>query len=257
MHRSAAVCTNTRLLLVDNSPADLRLLVQLLQSQDFKISVALNGREACERALADPAPALILMDVSLPTMDGFTACRLLKKEYKTAAIPVIFVTASDALEERLKGFEAGGVDYVLKPYDPEEVLARVRVHLAKNSVHADDCLGAPANAITNDQALVNTATQYLAEHLADAPSRKQLARLMGINEKRLAQAFRSVQGKTIRDYLRDDRIRRARILLNDDELTIAEIAENLGFSSSANFATAFRLQTGCSPMGFRRDSGKR
>lgn len=261
-----------RLLLVDDSPADLRLLVQLLNHENFKLMVALDGRQAYERATTQSPPDVILMDVSMPRVDGYATCRLLKGNPRTAHIPVIFVTASAGLHERLKGFDAGAADYVLKPYNPEEVLARVRVHLqiaqrataqrAPDEVkHEPSPVLMPGASITqqlhlgsisHEQAIVNTTTQYLADHLSDAPSQKRLARLIGVNEKRLTNAFRTLLGKTIHDYLRDQRMERARTLLQDNSLTVAEIADQLGFSSPANFASAFRRQLGCSPVAFRR-----
>ncbi|OZI62083.1 response regulator transcription factor [Bordetella genomosp. 11] len=271
MTSSHAFKQGARLLLVDDSPADLRLLVQLLNHENFKLLVALDGRQAYERATTQPAPDVILMDVSMPRVDGYATCRLLKGDPRTAHIPVIFVTASSGLDERLKGFDAGAADYVLKPYNPEEVLARVRVQLqiaqraatphaevaAARDLSTQPIYGAGVAqprfaAISNEQAIVNTTTQYLVDHLSDAPSQKDLARLIGVNEKRLTHAFRSLLGKTIHDYLRDQRMEKARALLQDGSLTVAEIADQLGFSSPANFASAFRRQLGCSPVAFRR-----
>ncbi|WP_427183918.1 response regulator [Bordetella bronchialis] len=271
MTSSQATKQAARLLLVDDSPADLRLLVQLLNQEGFKLLVALDGKQAYERAMVQPLPDVILMDISMPKADGYTTCRLLKANPRTAHIPVIFVTASAGLDERLKGFDVGGADYVLKPYNPEEVLARVRVQLqmkrraaasqlsppamqetATSGAHASTDTKPHTAAISNDQAIVNTTTQYLTDHLSDAPSQKHLARLIGVNEKRLTHAFRTLLGKTIHDYLRDQRMERARTLLQDYSLTIAEIADQLGFSSPANFASAFRRQLGCSPVAFRR-----
>ncbi|WP_083228937.1 response regulator transcription factor [Bordetella sp. H567] len=276
MTSSHAMKQGGRLLLVDDSPADLRLLVQLLNHENFKLMVALDGKQAYERATAQPAPDVILMDVSMPRVDGYATCRLLKGNPRTAHIPVIFITASASLDERLKGFDAGAADYVPKPYNPEEVLARVRVQLQKAQRATVPCTAPetkhhhpPANtpgasvdqalrfpSISNEQAIVNTTRQYLADHLSDAPSQKRLARLIGVNEKRLTNAFRSLLGKTIHDYLRDQRMEKARTLLQDCSLTVAEIADQLGFSSPANFASAFRRQLGCSPVAFRRHLGE-
>jgi DNA-binding response OmpR family regulator len=275
MSNSQALKQSSRLLLVDDSPADLRLLVQLLNQENFKLMVALDGKQAYERAMAQPAPDAILLDVSMPRLDGYATCRMLKENPRTSSIPVIFITASASLDERLKGFDVGAADYVLKPYNPEEVLARVRVQLQRTGRApigdaTRDPIEYPWRSITrrsatlitgfmgsssNDQAIVNTTTQYLVDHLSDAPSQKHLARLIGVNEKRLTNAFRTLLGKTIHDYLRDQRMDRARMLLEDGTLTVAEISDQLGFSSPANFASAFRRQLGCSPVAFRQRLG--
>ena len=117
-----------RILLVDDSPDDLRLLSEMLRVGRFRLIVAGDGRQGYQRALSHQ-PDLILMDVSMPNLDGFTACRLLKADPATRHIPVIFLTAKNAPEERLQGFRLGGVDYVSKPFLAEEVIARIRIHL--------------------------------------------------------------------------------------------------------------------------------
>jgi DNA-binding response OmpR family regulator len=262
----------SRLLLIDDSPADLRLLVQLLRQENFNLMVALNGKQGYDRAVADPPPDAILLDASMPRLDGYATCRMLKENPRTAHIPVLFVTASVTLDERLKGFGAGAVDYVTKPYNPEDVLARIRVQLQRRQepqepdagsqislpgvANPDSAsgprLGARSLPISNEHAIVNATTQYLSEHLCDAPSQKLLARLIGVNEKRLTHAFRMLLGKTVHDFLRDQRMDKARALLQDRSLTVAEIADQLGFSSAANFASAFRRELGCSPVAFRK-----
>jgi DNA-binding response OmpR family regulator len=239
------------LLVADDNLADLRLLVRLLQNENFDITVALEGRHAYERALTPLPPELILLDVAMPGMDGLATCRLLKSNPKTNTIPVIFITASNSLGERLGGFDAGGVDYILKPYDPADVLARVRVHLGER--HTATPAGAPAEpTLSRQDALVNAAVQYLTHHMSAPPTQKELAKLMDISEKQLAKSFRLRLGKTMNEFLRDERIRTAQHHLASTAATIAEIADHLGFSSAANFATAFRLRVGQSPIEFRK-----
>src|SRR5512141_186006 len=116
------------ILLVDDSPDELRLLSDMLRAGRFRLIVASDGRQGYQRAVSR-LPDLILMDVSMPELDGFTACRLLKADPATRHIPVIFLTAKNAPEERLNGFRLGGIDYVSKPFLAEEVIARIRIHL--------------------------------------------------------------------------------------------------------------------------------
>lgn len=118
---------NTILVIDDNSD-NLRLLAAILEESQYKIRLAPNG----ERALATihkEAPDLILLDVMMPDMDGFEVCRLLKADQETTGIPVIFISALDETIDKVKAFSMGGVDYITKPFKPEEVLARVRTHL--------------------------------------------------------------------------------------------------------------------------------
>jgi diguanylate cyclase (GGDEF)-like protein/PAS domain S-box-containing protein len=117
-----------RLLIVDDNPVNLSVVVEHLEDSGYEVLVALDGQEALKRA-AYSRPDLILLDVMMPGIDGFETCRRLKQQMATAEIPVIFMTALDDVADKVAAFQAGGVDYVSKPFQPEELLARVRTHL--------------------------------------------------------------------------------------------------------------------------------
>lgn len=116
------------ILVVDDHPQNLQLLSQVLLAKGWEILVATDGEMALEQA-EYAQPDLILLDVMMPNLDGFETCRRLKASPALQEIPVIFMTALDETTDRLRGFAVGGVDYILKPYQPEEVLARIEVHL--------------------------------------------------------------------------------------------------------------------------------
>ena len=116
------------ILIVDDEPANLAVVANYLANSGFQIKVALTGEKGLELARQIP-PDLILLDVRLPGMDGFEVCRCLKADERTRAVPVIFMTIVTNMEGKIKGFDAGGVDYIIKPFQAEEVLARVRTHL--------------------------------------------------------------------------------------------------------------------------------
>jgi diguanylate cyclase (GGDEF)-like protein/PAS domain S-box-containing protein len=116
------------ILIVDDNPINLGVVVDHLESRGFEVAVALGGEEAVERA-AFLIPDLILLDVMMPGIDGFEACRRLKARPETADIPVIFMTALADVSDKVAAFAAGGVDYVSKPFQVEELLARVNTHL--------------------------------------------------------------------------------------------------------------------------------
>ncbi|MDT8438302.1 MAG: two-component system response regulator [Wenzhouxiangellaceae bacterium] len=117
------------LLVVDDVPENLALLGESL-AEDFRVRVANSGARALEVADSDPRPDLILLDIMMPEMDGYEVLARLKRNPRTAEIPVIFVTAMDALEDERRGLELGAVDYITKPIRPAIVQARVRNHLA-------------------------------------------------------------------------------------------------------------------------------
>ncbi len=116
------------LLIVDDEPANLALLRQVLAAE-YPLAFARSGAEALAAA-AKHAPALILLDIRMPDMDGYTVCRRLKSDPATAQIPVIFVTGLADVGDETAGFEAGAVDYIVKPVSPPIVRARVRTHLS-------------------------------------------------------------------------------------------------------------------------------
>ena len=117
-----------RVLLVDDQPANLDVLCELLEAAQYHISMVPSGSLALKIA-AQSQPDLILLDVVMPEMDGHEVCRRLKADDKTQAIPVIFITGQDLKEDILAGFQVGGVDYITKPFQDEEVLVRVQTHV--------------------------------------------------------------------------------------------------------------------------------
>lgn len=121
--------TKANILVVDDTPANLRLLSGMLADKGYKVRPVINGQMALTAAQAAP-PDLILLDINMPEMNGYEVCERLKADAKTREIPIIFISALDAIEDKVKAFNVGGLDYVTKPFQFEEVLARVETHLA-------------------------------------------------------------------------------------------------------------------------------
>lgn len=116
-------------LVVDDIADNIDLLLEILKD-DYKVKVALNGEDALEVVDSSDPPDIVLMDVMMPGMDGYEACRQMKLNMKSRCIPVVFVTAKGDEEDETHGFELGAVDYITKPINPAIVQARVRTHLA-------------------------------------------------------------------------------------------------------------------------------
>lgn len=119
------------ILAIDDTPASLKLLADLLAEEGYQVRAALSGELALNAAINNP-PELVLLDICMPGMDGFEVCRQLKANPKTQGIPVIFVSAISETVEKVQGFELGAVDFVTKPFQREELVARVRTHLEFN-----------------------------------------------------------------------------------------------------------------------------
>lgn len=121
--------TNHDILIVDDTPANLRLLTHMLTERGFKVRAVVNGRRALAAARS-AAPDLVLLDIKMPGMSGFEVCEELKRDAQTCDVPIIFISALDEVADKLNAFQAGGVDYITKPFQLEEVLVRVETHLA-------------------------------------------------------------------------------------------------------------------------------
>lgn len=128
------LAAETNILIVDDTPDNLRLLAKILEFQGYTVRKALNGRMALQGVHRDP-PDLILLDINMPEMNGYEVCQQLKASEETAQIPVIFISALERLEDKVRAFELGGVDYITKPFQEQEVLVRVKNQLLIQQQH--------------------------------------------------------------------------------------------------------------------------
>lgn len=117
------------ILIVDDTPENLRVLGDMLELQGYEVLVSTNGLDALENARSKPEPDLILLDIMMPDIDGYEVCRRLKANTETSTIPVIFISALGLSDQKIHAFRDGAVDYITKPFQVEEVLARVNTHL--------------------------------------------------------------------------------------------------------------------------------
>ncbi|MBU2629903.1 MAG: response regulator, partial [Proteobacteria bacterium] len=116
------------ILAVDDKPQNLQFLGKLLSDNGYEVGMAQNGQQALNFVKKNE-PDLILLDIMMPDMDGYEVCRHLKADFSLRHIPVIFLTAKTDSTDIVKGFDTGGVDYVTKPFNSAELLARIRTHI--------------------------------------------------------------------------------------------------------------------------------
>jgi adenylate cyclase len=147
------------LLLVDDSPVNIRILVALLKS-DFDLQVAADGAAALEICASPRHIDLILLDLMMPGIDGFEVCSRLKAMETRRQVPVIFLTASSDIKDIVRAFELGAVDYVAKPFNKHELLARVTTHLTLDRLHRE-----------NEQLLLNVLPATIANRLKSGEQR--------------------------------------------------------------------------------------
>ncbi len=139
------------ILIVDDALANLRILINILSEQGYQVRPASSGRQALSTALAK-SPDLILLDIKMPDMDGYKVCKYLKADERTRDIPIIFISALNELLDKVKAFSIGGVDYITKPFQFEEVLARVKTHIALRNLQKQ--------AEAREQALKQSQQEY-------------------------------------------------------------------------------------------------
>ena len=120
--------SNSKILIVDDNPNNLKVLSGTLEHCNWNILVAIDGESAIEQAKYTQ-PDLIFLDIMMPVMDGFSACKILKNTIETCEIPIIFMTSLSDTLDKVKGFDLGAVDYITKPFDRDEVIARAKTHL--------------------------------------------------------------------------------------------------------------------------------
>lgn len=248
--RPFSVLQGARILVADDAMAERNLLGSYLHQKGCRVFMASDGRDALMKALT-VRPDVVLMDIQMPVCDGLTACRLLKQEAATRHLPVVFITSAVLPEQRVEGLRVGAIDYVTKPFNFEEVLLRLSIHLADRQVEIDPG-PAPASVKPLDQTLFMLAQPLLLRNLARTTDPNEIARMLNCNARRLNEAFRRCVGVTMLEYQREQRMKEATQLLTQTALEVRDIALQLGFTSGANFATAFKERFSISPSDYRR-----
>lgn len=249
-------------------------MVTELNALGFETLIARDGVDGLLKAERG-RPDLILLDILMPGLDGYETCRRLKAAPATHPIPVVFLSALCETEQKLKGFDAGCVDYITKPFDEREVLARVSAHLKQQRLFAhmadqlepshleQTILGTgeetdAGKATTSDVAeqsglrFVYRAIDILRNEMADPPGLIELAHRVGTNQTKLGRAFQDYLGMSPFEYLREQRLVRAQTLLTTTDCQIQQIAEAIGFKRPGDFATAFKQRFGITPREYRK-----
>lgn len=252
------------ILVIDDDPREIRLLSEMLRPEGYRLFAALGGEEGFKRALEHP-PALVLLDLNMPGLDGQATCKLFKGAPQLSAIPVIFLTGSGLLEDKLRAFSHGAVDYITKPFSAQEVVARLRVHLRlrpregvpEMPVQTPGAMGVSADMPFQDvgERMVREAQAILLRDLCATLNLVDLAHAVGTNERRLTEEFRRHTGMAVFEYLRQERYRAACDMLLHSELNVGSIAMAVGFQSVASFSFSFRKYCGLTPTQYRQSLG--
>lgn len=240
-----------RVLLIDSASEALRALIGAAPKAQVATQIAKDSDHGYRKAVSQ-RPDAILLNISAQN-GGLATLRKLKANPLTHAIPVMTIVEQMNACERLEIFRAGAIDCIPSPVLPEELLTRLNIHLGQQpGAMPQETDGQPVST-NEDDILVNAARRYISDHLRTIANTRMIAIELGISDRRLVEAFRARLDTTPFEYLRSERMEMAKDLLRTTTLNQTAIAEEIGYSSAANFSTAFREFTGLTPAAYRRE----
>ena len=248
------------LALVVDDNEDLVAFMKDSLSLYFRIQSASNGREAWQK-VPELMPDIIVSDVMMPEMDGNELCRWVKTDKRTSDIPMILLTARQAVEDKLEGLTIGADDYVTKPFNVEILILRMRklIDLSKRRKTKSLIDPEPSEiAITSlDEKLVENAIKYVEANIARCDlSVEELSRGLGMSRVHLYKKLLQITGKTPIEFIRVIRLKRAAQMLRESQQNVSEIAYQLGFNNPKYFSKYFKDEFGVLPSVYQEREGK-
>ena len=251
------------LLLIVEDNADLRKHMRSYMAKSYRIVEAVNGEAGIQLAV-DSIPDILITDVMMPRIDGFEVCRRLKADERTSHIPIILLTAKAGSDQKLEGLETGADDYITKPFDSQELLARAKNLIEQRRklreiFRREGSFRLQEFAVTStDERFLKRAFETVQQHLSEQGFKTEtFARQMFMSRMQLHRKIRALTDLSPGEFVRRVRMERASQLLKHHAGTVAEIGYQVGYEDSSRFAEAFRIQFGVLPSEFRKDKGGR
>jgi CheY-like chemotaxis protein len=250
------------LLVVEDNP-DMRLYIRGILGQDYRMLEGGSGKQGLEKAL-EHVPDLVLTDVMMPEMDGFELTRRLKTDERTSHIPIILLTARAGMESRIEGLETGADDFITKPFDPQELMVRIR-NLIQQRKKLQEKLTrmirrSGIGQITEmdveaypsiDRKFLQKVTTYILDHLPDAElDVESLSEATFLSSRQLHRKIIALTGDTPNKFIRSIRLYRAAKMLKSKTGNVTEIAFEVGYNNLSWFAKCFKEEFGVLPSEF-------
>jgi signal transduction histidine kinase/DNA-binding response OmpR family regulator len=253
-----ALAGQPALILLVEDHAEMRRFVRNELEPNYRVLEAGDGEAGWQQAI-EAIPDLVISDVMMPKMNGFELCRRLKSDERTSHVPVILLTAKADQPDKLAGLETGADDYLAKPFDSQELLARVKNLIAprralRERFKSQVVLKPSEIAITSvDEAFLKKVMAAVEKHLAEEEfDVETLCREVGISRPQLHRKLTALTGRAANELIRTMRLQRAADLLAKNAGTIAEIAYMVGFSSQGYFTKCFQEQYGLTPREYAK-----
>jgi DNA-binding response OmpR family regulator len=243
------------ILFVEDSP-DVRSYVYDLLKADYKVLLADNAEAGIELALKN-MPSLILSDIMMPGMDGIEFCHRIKSDWQTSHIPVILLTAKATSDSKIEGLETGADDYVTKPFNFEELAARIK-NLIEQRKHLREKFGKEINVKADsvssnavDKEFVQKIIDIIEKNLGDEKfDSAMLSELLFVSRSQLNRKLHAVTGQGPGEFIRIYKLKRAAQMILENRLSITQIAYEVGFGSPAQFTRSFKKYFNCLPSEF-------
>ena len=252
---------NPQILIVEDNP-DVRMHILENLEEEFLIKEAANGEEGLEKAI-ESVPDLVITDLMMPKMDGVEMCKRLKTDERTSHIPVIMLTAKANVESKIEGLETGADDYITKPFNIKELIARVKNLIEQRKklrerFSRDVKLEPKDIAITSaDEKFLNRAIGIIEKHMDDFEFDAQtLQEGMNLSRSQLFRKLKALTDQSTTEFIRAIRLKRGAKLLEQKFGNVAEVTYEVGFNNLSYFARCFKKMYGVSPSDYMKQSSK-
>jgi signal transduction histidine kinase/ligand-binding sensor domain-containing protein/DNA-binding response OmpR family regulator len=250
--------TDKPFLLIVEDNSDVRNYIKNNLEKDYRILEAVDGEDGWNKALEHMAD-LIVSDVMMPKMDGFELCKKLKTDEQTSHIPIILLTAKAASSDKIEGYEIGADDYIMKPFEPAELKARIKnlieqrkrihEHFKKHGLFEIE----ERNITPVDQKFLQKAVSVINEHISDTTFGVEVfAEKMNVSRSLIFKKINSLTGEPPIELIKRIRLNKAASLIGKDFGNISEIALEVGFSNPSYFSECFKKQFGVAPSNYHQ-----
>ncbi|MBS7564796.1 response regulator [Mucilaginibacter sp. Bleaf8] len=243
------------ILIVDDN-AELRLFLRQVLEKDYKIIEAEDGQKAIEITLEN-IPNLIISDIMMPLMDGIEFSRSIKERFETRHIPIILLSAKDALDTKIAGLESGADFYFAKPLSVDLLLLTIQnifhQHAILKETYTNNYLSEATELVSSekDKEFMNKLLNTIEENIENTDLDVDfLCKHLYVSRTKLYQKIKSISDQSVAEFIRTVRLKRSIFIMTHEDITMSEVADRVGLQSSSNFSRAFKKEYGKSPMQF-------